>query len=140
MVPLLADEDLDRDHEEFLELALELAGAAPSRMLAALEALRSHAVAHFSREDADLRSLGGNNAECHLDEHAAVLKSLDEVLGSLRVQPPVEGMPQVMQALSDELLRWLPHHIGEMDAELAAARGKARFGGTVIRFAPPRQA
>ncbi|HSC79367.1 MAG TPA: hemerythrin family protein [Chitinolyticbacter sp.] len=140
MLPSLADDDLDQDHGEFLELALALAGAPPSRMLAALEAVRSHAAAHFSREDSDLRGLGGNNADCHIAEHAAVLKSLDEVLGSLRAQPPAEGVPQMIQALSDELLRWLPHHVGEMDAELAAARARARFGGAVIRFAPPRQA
>jgi hemerythrin len=135
-VPQLADEVLDADHEEFLELILALAAASATDAPDALVALRSHADAHFEREDTDLRRLGGNNAECHLAEHVAVLKSLDEVLEVLHGELGTDVKRTLVRALSDELLRWLPHHVSEMDAELAASRAKARFGGAVIRFTP----
>src|SRR5690606_12439666 len=86
-------------------------------------------------EDADLRRLGGNNASCHLDEHALVMKSLDEVLALLR-NPATspERANQLISSLSMELLRWLPEHISEMDSGLASVRSKARFGGAPMLF------
>ena len=131
---LLGDPMLDGDHARLLDLVRALASSGHNAM-PALEALRTEAREHFGREDAELRTLGGNNAVCHLDEHAAVLKSLDEVhliLGETATTRAMEQ--QLVFSLSLELLRWLPEHVREMDAGLAAVRTKSRFGGAPLRI------
>ncbi|UUZ64578.1 hypothetical protein LP417_06275 [Polaromonas sp. P1-6] len=87
-------------------------------------------------EDADLRRMGGHNATCHLGEHAAVLKSLDEVHSILSdsVTAPELGQRLVV-SLTLELQRWLPEHVREMDAGLAAVRSQSRLGGAPVRLA-----
>ena len=72
--------------------------------------------------------LGGANAACHLDEHAAVLRSFGEVREILAG----EGRPGLGQHLAGELLRWLPEHVHAMDAGVAASRSKQRFGGAPL--------
>lgn len=132
----LGDAQLDHDHEELLRLSRALLDAPRNEAADALENLRTVAQAHFAMEDADLRRLGGNNASCHLDEHALVLKSLNEVLALLRdPATPQERSDQLISSLSMELLRWLPVHIREMDSGLAAERSKSRFGGVPVILA-----
>lgn len=129
----LGDAHLDREHAELFRLVGTLLDASSNEATAALDSLRTEMRAHFGREDEDLRRLGGNNTECHLDEHAAVLKSLDEVhliLGDTAT-PPATAQ-RLVSSLSLELLHWLPEHVSEMDANLAAVRSKSRFGGVPV--------
>jgi hemerythrin len=129
----LGDAMLDRDHAELLRLMQALLAESGGASVAALDALRSECREHFGREDADLRRLGGNNAACHLDEHAAVLQSLDEVHSILcDVATPPEAAQRLVASLSLELLRWLPEHVSEMDAGLAAVRCRSRFGSAPL--------
>lgn len=128
---------LDRDHAELFRLAQALMRASGGGAVAALDTLRLEASEHFGREDVDLRRLGGNNASCHLDEHAAVLSSLDEVHSILRdTATPAETAQRLVASLALELQRWLPEHVGEMDASLATSRSRSRFGGAPLRLAP----
>ncbi|MGO1767703.1 hypothetical protein CAP48_19015 [Advenella sp. S44] len=132
----LGDAQLDRDHSELMRLSQALLDVPNDRNVLALEALYTAAREHFSLEDADLRRLGGNNSVCHLDEHALVLKSLEEVLEILRDPATTsEKANQMLSSLAMELLRWLPEHIREMDSGLASVRSQARFGGSPIVFA-----
>lgn len=78
-LPQLADRRMNDEHDEFLRLILLFQCAGPPQLMGTLDKLRGHAGMHFASEDEDLRQLRGSNADCHLDEHAAVLKSLDEV-------------------------------------------------------------
>lgn len=130
---LLGDAMLDHDHAEMQRLIQALLEQSGDGSVAALDALRTASRAHFGREDDELRRLGGNNAVCHLDEHAAVLKSLDEV-HSILCDPatPPESAQCLVASLSLELLRWLPEHVNEMDAGLAAVRCKSRFGSAPL--------
>ena len=132
----LGDDLLDHDHAELQELILTLLDARQDEAAATLDRLRAHARAHFGREDADLRRLGGNNAICHLDEHAAVLKSLDEVWAIFSDTETGSAVAErLTKSLSLELLRWLPEHVSEMDAGLAAVRARSRFGGVPVKIA-----
>ncbi|WP_232077315.1 bacteriohemerythrin [Variovorax sp. PBL-E5] len=132
----LGDEGLDRDHAHLQDLILALLDSKPEEAADKLDRLRVHARAHFDREDADLRHLGGSNAICHLDEHAAVMKSLDEVWTIIRSDEAASAVVErLAKSLSLELLRWLPEHVGEMDAGLAAERTQSRFGGAPVRIA-----
>lgn len=133
----LGDPQLDHDHLELFRLSRELLDAPSHEALGTLESLYAVAHDHFALEDNELRRLGGNNVSCHLDEHAAVLKSLNEVLDLLR-NPTTsqERANHLISSLSMELLRWLPEHIREMDSGLATERSKARFGGAPLLFTP----
>lgn len=127
----LGDPVLDREHAELQRLIDALRAAPGSQALAALDALKAHAASHFALEDGDLRRLGGANATCHLDEHAAVLRSLDEVRAVLeRPQPPAD----LIGRLATELSRWLPEHVQAMDAAIASVRVKERFGGVPVQI------
>lgn len=132
----LGDAQLDHDHSELLRLSRALLDAPCHEALVALENLYAATRDHFALEDADLRRLGGNNASCHLDEHALVLKSLNEVLALLRDPATSQAKSnQLISSLSMELLRWLPEHIREMDSGLASERSKSRFGGVPVILA-----
>jgi hemerythrin len=127
----LGDPVLDQEHAELQRLIDALRQAAPAEAMGALDALRAHAASHFSQEDGELRRLGGANATCHLDEHAAVLRSLDEVRTVLeRPQPPTD----LVGRLAAELTRWLPEHVQAMDASIASVRTKERFGGVPVQI------
>ena len=133
----LGDPVLDREHAELERLIDGLRQSGPAQVPAALDALKAHAAQHFDREDAELRKLGGANATCHLDEHAAVLRSLDDVRAALGQPSPAAGM---VPRLVAELVRWLPEHVQVMDAGIAAVRTKERLGGApvlVSRRVPP---
>ena len=127
----LGDPVLDLEHAELQRLIDALREAPPDQALAALDALKAHAGLHFGQEDEDLRRLGGANATCHLDEHAAVLRSLDEVRAVLEQAQAPAGL---VTRLAAELARWLPEHVQAMDASIASARSKERFGGVPIQI------
>lgn len=131
----LGDPELDDDHAALSRLIDAFFSSSVAAAAGTLDALRVEARAHFAREDVDLRRLGGNNASCHLDEHAAVLASLDEVHALLldRNTSP-DAAQRLVVSLSLELQRWLPEHVREMDAELAAVRSRSRWGGAVVRL------
>ncbi|MBK8072218.1 MAG: hypothetical protein IPK34_09465 [Ramlibacter sp.] len=96
----------------------------------------AHAAQHFAMEDEHLRDMKDGNSKCHLDEHANVLKSFDEVREVLvgAAHPP-EMKQRVVQSLSVELLDWLPHHVQEMDAGVATHRSKQRSAERPFRSA-----
>jgi hemerythrin len=77
----------------------------------------------------------GGNAQCHVDEHAAVLASLREV-SELLGDPARDtaANQRMVAALAAELQRWLPVHVGEMDRALAAFRFRERTGGASVRI------
>jgi hemerythrin len=129
----LGDPALDQDHAELLRLIHRLRDAAPSEALPALDELRAHAARHFEVEDADLRRQRDGNAQCHLDEHAAVLKSLGEVREILAAPAPLtEARQSMLPRLVAELTRWLPEHVQAMDAAVASFRTKERLGGAPV--------
>lgn len=67
-------------------------------------------------------------AQCHIDEHAAVLKSVEQVLALLR-----EGRdPAIARSLAEELARWFPGHADYMDAPLSQWMVKRRHGGAPV--------
>ena len=132
----LGDAELDDDHDRFHTLVEHLQlSVSRAAQLASVDALRLHAGAHFATEDAQLRAMGGGNAQCHLDEHAAVLKSLDDVRRVLLGDGhSVQTKQTLVQRLGEQLADWLPYHVQEMDAAVATARARARFGGAPVHI------
>jgi hemerythrin len=131
----LGDPKLDSDHAELQRLIERLLAAVPADILAALDSLKAHAATHFGEEDTDLRRIGNANATCHLDEHAAVLKSLEEVRELVsQASPAGESEQKLVRRLGAELVRWLPEHVQQMDSGIAQVRTRERFGGVPVQI------
>ncbi|QHE85506.1 hemerythrin domain-containing protein [Hydrogenophaga sp. BPS33] len=129
---------LDAEHADLHQAILVLRDASHDNVQPALQALRAQAAAHFASEDQDLRQMKDGNASCHIDEHAAVLKSLDEVDEILsNAESTDDTKSRLVRMLVDELLRWLPEHVNEMDAAVAVHRSKHRFGGAPVKLSRP---
>ncbi|MGA0573095.1 bacteriohemerythrin [Variovorax sp. VNK109] len=132
----LGDSVLDEDHLRLEDLVLQLRDAPLDEVSRRLEAVREHASRHFALEDIELRAMADGNAKCHLDEHAAVLNSLDEVMVVLtQVDVAAEKKALLINRLATELHVWLPGHVHEMDAGVASHRSKQRFGGAPVKIA-----
>ncbi|MDB5856648.1 MAG: hemerythrin, partial [Ramlibacter sp.] len=66
-----------------------------------------------------------------VDEHAAVLKSVDEVRAAL-----ADGHPHVVRAFARALADWFPEHASVMDLGLARWLVQRRLGGSPVVIRP----
>ena len=131
----LGDAELDEQHARLEALIVQLVQAPADRRVPALDELRAHAAEHFGAEDISLVAMADGNAKCHIDEHASVLKSLDEVREVLvGEQMAADAKASLVRRLADQLLHWLPEHVQAMDAGVATHRSKQRFGGAPIKL------
>src|SRR5262245_41000666 len=80
---LLGYKPMDDTHEEFYEVACRLLTCDAGSAQAALAAFEKHAVSHFRQEVAWMRATAFPPADCHVEEHAAVLQSTREVRAAL---------------------------------------------------------
>jgi hemerythrin len=120
---------MDATHREFGERVEALMKADDASIGRALGALAEHLRAHFDEERAWMTSTGFPSAACHLDEHDAVLRSVNEVQSLVAA-----GELRVARALAFELTRWFPEHTDAMDRGLAKWMVKSRLGGEPIAF------
>jgi hemerythrin len=94
---------------------------------ACLLQVTAHLRAHFGAEDRWMRETDFPPGDCHMDEHAAVLRSADEV------EPLVAGGNlAVGRSFLQELARWFPGHADYLDSALAAWMCKRQFGGKPV--------
>lgn len=126
---LLGYQPMDLVHEEFYDVALGLIGCTDETAAAALKAFAEHAQSHFDQEDEWMLSTGFPPRDCHIDEHAAVLKSVHEV--SEMLAQGRAGAPLV-QSLGRQLFSWFPGHADYLDSALAAWMTKKTMGGKPV--------
>jgi hemerythrin len=110
----LGHQTMDETHHEFVECVHALLNAADDQLASALKAFADHAQRHFDEEDVAMRETSYGSAGCHIDEHAAVLRSLDEVRAML-----AQGHPEVVRSFARALVDWFPEHVRVMDQGLA---------------------
>jgi hemerythrin len=118
---------MDAVHAEFDTLVAETLRADDAELPHALERLAVHLRAHFEAEDGWMRETDFPARDCHIDEHAAVRRSADEVLARVAVGDFAIGRDFVR-----ELERWFPGHADYLDSALAAWMCKRRFGGKPV--------
>jgi hemerythrin len=118
---------MDEVHREFLDCVNTLLAGNDAVLKNALEAFAAHASAHFAEENRLMAATAFPSAGCHVDEHAAVLKSLDEVRHALS-----GGNCAVVRRFAAELARWFPRHASAMDHGLARWIVQQRLGGAPI--------
>ena len=123
----LGHDAMDDTHREFVACVDALLRAGESELPAALDAFDRHARAHFAQEDREMQLTRYESAGCHVDEHAAVLKSLDEVRAALG-----DGHTNVVRAFARALADWFPEHAQVMDLGLARWLVQRRLGGSPV--------
>ena len=124
---LLGYPPMDTVHEEFVQIVSRLQSAPDAELPALLEAFQAHAKAHFDAENAWMVETDFPARDCHIDEHAAVLKSVGEVQALL-----AQGNHAVCRSLVAELARWFPGHADYLDSALAHWMAKRQFGGKPV--------
>lgn len=124
---LLGYAPMDARHEEFVSVvsALEVANDAdlPQRLAAVADHLR----AHFEEENRWMTESDFPARNCHMDEHDAVLQSLEQVQSLL-----AGGDSSECRRLAKELACWFPGHADYMDAALAHWMFKRDTGGKPV--------
>ncbi len=126
---LLGFGPMDETHKEFYEVALRLLTCEAGTALAAVRDFEAHAVDHFSQEEEWMRSSKFPPADCHREEHAAVLKSAREVRQALESGA---GNEALARDFAIHLLQWFPGHADYLDSALAAWMSKHRYGGQPV--------
>lgn len=124
---LLGFDALDDTHREFVLIVDALLTAPDADMAGLVADLERHAESHFGQEDAWMRDTGFPARECHIGEHAAVLKSIREVRELV-----AGGDIAIARRLAQELAAWFPGHADYLDSALAQWMVKRRFGGVPV--------
>jgi hemerythrin-like metal-binding protein len=124
---LLGYGPIDTVHEEFVELLGRLQSADDAALPALLDQFAAHCTAHFDMENTWMVETEFPPRECHIDEHAAVLKSVQEVQELL-----AQGDVDICRALVAQLAVWFPQHADQLDSALAHWMTKKRLGGKPV--------
>jgi len=124
---LLGHGPIDAVHEEFVELLARLQGAGDADLVVLMNALVVHLTHHFEMENNAMLETAFPPRDCHMDEHAAVMRSVLEVQQQLAA-----GDTAVCRALVDELARWFPSHADYLDSALAHWLTQRALGGKPV--------
>lgn len=126
---LLGFTQMDDVHKEFYKVALQLVVCTEATAASAIEEFEKHAISHFDQEDEWMRSTNFPPRDCHIDEHAAVLKSVGEVKVAV-----AEGRAgsDLVRDIGMHLFDWFPGHADYLDSALAAWMTKQTMGGKPI--------
>jgi hemerythrin-like metal-binding protein len=118
---------MDSTHAEFVRCVAAVQNATDADLPATMEALAVHLREHFAQEDQWMRETEFPPRDCHIDEHAAVLKSVQEVQALLATGDTAEPR-RLAAALAD----WFPGHADYLDSALAHWLCKRRLGGKPV--------
>ena len=137
---LLGYTPIDEVHEEFVGLVGKMQAASDAELAALLAEFTRHCEQHFEMENRWMVETSFPPRDCHIDEHAAVLKSVREVQALL-----AQGHTGPCRRLAQELAQWFPGHADYLDSALAHWMCKQRLGGKPVvirrdlnlRSAPP---
>lgn len=125
---LLGYAAMDETHREFVACVAALQTAGAHAIADRLADFERHAQRHFDDEQKWMDRTAFPAAQCHADEHAAVLTSVHEVMALLK-----QGAdPRLARDLADALANWFPGHADYMDAALSHWLSKTTHGGAPL--------
>ncbi|MDP2419365.1 MAG: hemerythrin domain-containing protein [Hydrogenophaga sp.] len=124
---LIGFSEMDDTHREFVEVVRSLLDANASSMQQCMQDFIDHAQNHFGEEDVWMRDTDFPAADCHIAEHAEVLRSAHAVLDRAK-----SGDVATVRRFAEELTRWFPAHADYLDSALAAWMVKRRHGGKPV--------
>ncbi|RYX94694.1 MAG: hemerythrin-like metal-binding protein [Comamonadaceae bacterium] len=126
---------MDDEHDDFLGLVQALLSAPDTELIASLDQLIAHASAHFAQEDTWMCELEFPARKCHMDEHAAVLRSANGVR-----RRTAAGDLHSARLFARELDSWFAPHVQHLDSALATWICKSNFDARPFVFHPPMRA
>ncbi|MBS0337686.1 MAG: hemerythrin domain-containing protein [Proteobacteria bacterium] len=118
---------MDATHREFVDIVDAILSAQDAEVAPLLAKFAQHAEKHFDEEREWMQSTDFPAADCHIDEHEAVMASVRQVAEVVALGDVAEG-----RRLATELARWFPGHADYMDAPLAQWMAKRRMGGVPV--------
>jgi hemerythrin len=124
---LLGYAPMDEVHEAFVEVVGRMLKAPEAQLAGLLDEFEIHAKQHFDAEDRWMVETGFPARACHIDEHAAVLRSVQGIRRQL-----VAGNPAAVRRLALELQAWFPGHAQHLDSALAHWMCQLRLGGPPV--------
>lgn len=124
---LLGYDPIDEIHEECVNLIEAMLSAEDSALPNLLDAFFVHVQDHFKQENRWMIDSELPGRECHMDEHAAVLRSVTQVQEEVR-----KGNFKLCRELAQALEQWFPRHATHMDSALVHWLCKKRFDGKPI--------
>lgn len=124
---LLGFPEMDTEHRDFVVCVHALQTAGADTVGARLAEFAEHAQRHFGAEDRWMEETNFPARQCHIDEHAAVMKSVGEVQALVAA-----GNTGIVRSLADELARWFPGHADYLDSALAAWMCKQRWNAKPV--------
>ena len=124
---LLGYGPIDEVHEEFVTLVGQMQTAPDAELPALLDRFAEHLQQHFDMENTWMVETEFPPRDCHIDEHAAVMKSVGEVREIL-----AEGHFDVARDLVAALAKWFPQHADQLDSALAHWMFKRQMGGKPV--------
>lgn len=127
----LGYERMDDTHRDFVEKVNALLVATDDEMLSRLDDFVAHAEAHFGEEMEWMKSTDFPAADCHIDEHDAVMKSVREVRALLASDHSPRSL-EAARSLSRELMKWFPGHADYLDSALSHWMCKRIYGGAPV--------
>ncbi|NBX53528.1 MAG: hemerythrin [Betaproteobacteria bacterium] len=124
---ILGYRPMDDMHQEFVEVVSKMLQASDKELAGALDEFAQHAKVHFDLENQLMEETQFPPRDCHIDEHAAVMKSVTEVIALVR-----EGQFEIGRSLIAELVHWFPSHTDHLDSALAHWMCKRSLGGKPV--------
>lgn len=124
---LLGYGPIDDEHRMFVETVHAMQTASDEEFASRLEVFAEHAKRHFDLENALMVETEFPARDCHIDEHAAVMSSVEQVREIVAQGDVAEG-----RRLAAELERWFPGHADYLDSALAQWMCKRQLGGKPI--------
>ena len=124
---LLGYPPMDRTHREFVAVVGALVNCSDAGMEAALRRVLAHLETHFGEENRWMNEMDFPARGCHIDEHAAVEKSVREVLALVET-----GDTSHVRSLARALTDWFPGHADYLDSALSAWISKQTAGGKPV--------
>ena len=124
---LMGYQPMDETHREFVDIVNAMLAADDAGFSALLDRFASHAKEHFEHESQWMEGSKFPATECHIDEHGAVMNSVEQVRQVVATGNIAEG-----RRLATELAKWFPGHADYMDASLAQWMVKQSTGGAPI--------
>lgn len=124
---LLGYGPMDASHREFVEVVAALLNSTEEQLGASLELVERHLLEHFNSEDRWMIETDYPARECHVNEHAAVLRTLGQVKELLS-----EGNAPIVRRFGYELTQWFPGHADYLDSALSHWMSKVRMGGKPV--------
>lgn len=124
---LLGHPPMDALHQEFVDMVNQLMRSPDDKLSDNLVRLMHHLHRHFEEENQWMRDTDFPARDCHIDEHAAVMRSAEEVKPLVEQGNFAEGR-RFAQALID----WFPGHADYLDSALSHWMCKRRLGGKPV--------